>query len=312
VLGLFTAYYGVLAGLPQREAKTVLAYSSVSQMGVMSLMAGLGLMFPQHWPALFAALLLYMVHHCLVKGGLFLGAGVVQHAQGRTMARIVAVVLSLGALAMAGGPFTTGLVAKLALSQTTVLITEPWSTWLPWLLSMSSALTALLMLRFLAIVWPLPSAHDGPLSLGLVVPWLALFAAGLVTPWLLAPPVLRADAVGLSPAWSASWPLALSGTLAVVALRLHSRGRLPAMPRIPPGDLGIALENGLRVLWRAISRLPDPGGITEGSRSIARAFTRRTVGWRHQLAVGEARIGGWSVTGILVLVLAATLVLLLA
>jgi hydrogenase-4 component B len=313
-LGLITAYYGALVGLPQREAKTVLAYSSVSQMGLMTLMIGLGMIFPEHWPTLCAALLLYMAHHCLVKGGLFLGAGLVQHALGRMMAGVVAVALSLGALAMAGGPLTAGLVAKLALKHSAVLLADPWGPWLPLWLSMSSALTGLLMLRFLAIVWPWPSSHGGPESYGLIVPWLTLSAAALVVPWWLAAPELRAQAMGLWPLWSATWPVAMAGVLAIVAIRLRSRGRLPAMPRVPPGDLGIALEAGLCALSRAFSRLLNAGvpALLLGLRLMARGAIRNAPGWSLRLAGSEARIATWSVTGMLVLVLAAAFALLLA
>ena len=42
-LGLLTAFYGVLVGLTQPHAKTILAYSTVSQMGVVAAVLGAGM-----------------------------------------------------------------------------------------------------------------------------------------------------------------------------------------------------------------------------------------------------------------------------
>jgi len=313
-LGFFTACYGVLAGLPQREAKTVLAYSSISQMGVMTMAIGLGLAFPGQWPALAAVLLVYMAHHCLVKGGLFLGAGLVQHALSPAAARLAAVVLSVGALALAAGPLTGGLVAKLAFKQTAGLIAEPWGATVPLLLSISSALTALLMLRFLWIAWPRASGRAAAVPFALLAPWLALVVAGLSVPWVLAGPALRAEAAGLTAAWGAAWPLALAAVIAVMAVRLRRAGRLPAMPGVPPGDLGIPLERGAAALSRSLVRfanesLPRALGILAG---VAGAVIGSGPGWSVRLGHVEARITAWSVTGALVLLLAAVFAWLMA
>jgi hydrogenase-4 component B len=310
--GLFTAYYGVLVGLPQREAKTVLAYSSVSQMGVMTVAIGLGLAFPAQWPALFAALLVYMVHHSLVKGGLFLGAGLVQHALRPAAARLVAALLVLGALAIAGGPFTGGLVAKLALKHTAEFVAAPWQAGLPVLLTVSSGLTALLMLRFLWIAWPRGNAEAEPAPLGLLAPWLLLALAWLAAPWLLAAPGLRAEAAGLHAAWTAAGPLALAILLAITALRL--RARLPGFPSVPAGDVGIPLERGLVAAGRGLrrlltGRLPDAAGACRRPVGMA---VRSAPWWSDALGHGEARITAWSVTGLLVVVLAVSFALLLA
>ena len=314
VAGLFTAYYGVFAGLPQREAKTVLAYSSISQMGLVTLAIGLGLVFPAQWPMLFGTVLIFMVHHSLVKGGLFLGAGLVQHALSPAAARLAAVVLSLGALAIAGGPLTGGLVAKLALKQTAELVAEPWSTSLPMLLSISSALTTLLMLRFLWLAWPRSSAQATRLPFGLYAPWLALLAAWLAGPWLVAAPVLRAEATAGSALWDASWPLVLAGVVAFGAVRLHRRGRLPGLPPVPAGDIGILLERGVLWLGAALHdffshRLPRRLAVFG---RLADRLGRSGPGWAIRLSHGETRIAIWPMTGLLMLLLAASLAWLLA
>jgi len=306
LLGLFTAYYAVFAGLPQREAKTVLAYSSVSQMGVMTLVVGLGLVFPAQWPTLFIVLLLYMVHHSLVKGGLFLGAGLVQRPLGHAAARVAAVVLSLGALALAGGPLTCGLIAKLALKTATEFLPAPWRSALPLLLSASCVLTALLMLRFLWIAWPRSSKSAGPFPVALFAPWLAIFVAWLTVPWWLAEAALRHKAVGLPASWGAAWPVALATALAILALRLHRSGRLAWLPSVPAGDLGIPLERKVLAVGHALGhackeRLPR---ARDALREMRAGWIRTGPAWAARLSVGEAHISPWSMTGLLVIVLA--------
>ena len=71
VIGLAGAFYAVAVGLTQDDPKTVLAYSSVSQMGIMMIGLGAGMMNAEAWPACLTALLIYSLHHGLVKGGLF-------------------------------------------------------------------------------------------------------------------------------------------------------------------------------------------------------------------------------------------------
>jgi hydrogenase-4 component B len=75
-LGFFTAFYGVAAGLGQARLKTVLAYSSVSQMGYMAIGTGILLMDPALAPLALTAVALYALHHGVAKGALFLAVGV--------------------------------------------------------------------------------------------------------------------------------------------------------------------------------------------------------------------------------------------
>lgn len=313
-LGLVTAFYGVLAGLPQREAKTVLAYSSVSQMGVMTMAVGLGLAFPGEWPLLAAALLVYVVHHGLVKGGLFLGAGLALHELRPAAARLVAVALALGALALAGGPLTGGLVAKLSLKHAAGLLAAPWGATLPWLLSLSSVFTALLMLRFLQLAWPRTSEAAEPLPRGTWLPWLALLVAWWAGPWLLAEPATRVAALGPYASWSASWPVLLALALALAAARLRRAGRLPALPSVPPGDAGIPLERGVTAAGRRLRHWAseDLPRVRTAAGQLLGAVVRSGPGWALRLEHGEARVALWSVTACLLLLLASVIAWLMA
>ena len=111
IVGLCGAFYGVLVGITQLNPKTVLAYSSVSQMGFLAAVLGMGLSAGDAGAAPIAAL--YAAHHVLVKGALFLAVGVAAVIG----ARRISVVLVPGmviALGLAGLPLTGGALAKLA------------------------------------------------------------------------------------------------------------------------------------------------------------------------------------------------------
>ena len=314
IAGLVTAVYGVLAGLPQREAKTVLAYSSVSQMGLMTLAVGLGLAFPEHWGLLFTALLVFMVHHGLVKGALFLGAGIVRHPLRDGAGRIAAAALVLGALAIAAAPLTGGLLAKLALKSAGKSLPAPWLDNLPLLLSLSSVLTALLMIRFLWLAWPRTTASAPASSLASFAPWLALLCAGLTAPWWASSAEGREAAATLAASWAASWPLVLAGATTVVALGLHRAGRWTAIPAVPAGDIGIPLERALFACGRGVARLSTETlpRVIEALRRAAAAITRHSLSGAAQVGRADARLTAWSSTGFLLVLLVIVFASLLA
>ena len=60
IVGSVTAVYAAAVGITQSNAKSVLAYSSISQMGLMTLGVGAGLLLPAAWPAITAAILVYV------------------------------------------------------------------------------------------------------------------------------------------------------------------------------------------------------------------------------------------------------------
>ncbi len=140
VMGLISAFYGVAIGITQCNAKTVLAYSSISQMGLIAAATGLALRAGESAAVLL--LTLYAAHHLLAKGALFLGLGVI--ADGVTRRRwLVLLPAALVGLGIAGLPLTGGAAAKLALKP---LFETPW---LGLLASLSAAGSTLLMLHFL-------------------------------------------------------------------------------------------------------------------------------------------------------------------
>lgn len=312
-LGILTAVGGVLAGLPQTQPKTVLAYSSISQIGLMTMTIGLGLIAPASWPLLHTAVLLLVVHHCFTKGVLFLGAGLLHGPIRPRAARLTTMVFALASLALAAGPFTGGLLAKLAVKQASAEIEGMWYTALAPALSASSLLTALLMLRFLVLARPVVVRGAERVLPGLLAPWLLLFTASLVVPWILAEPALRAAAMSPTVLWTASWPVALAAAIATVLIAAVRTGRLSALPAIPPGDLGVGLERGAIVLGRMLARVAAEGATRLRARSSAAADTAATILPRLSAyaAAAEECATAWSVTGAFLLLLAVAAVWLI-
>jgi multicomponent K+:H+ antiporter subunit A len=115
-IGTVTMLIGVLFAMVQHDAKRMLAFSTVSQIGYMILGLGLGT------PLGVIAGLLHCLNHGLFKGGLFLGAGAIQHATGtrdmdelgglgRRMPRTTVLWL-VGSASIAGVPLFNGFVSK--------------------------------------------------------------------------------------------------------------------------------------------------------------------------------------------------------
>ena len=232
IAGLFSAFYGVVIGITQANPKTVLAYSSVSQMGLLAAALGMGLSAGEEGAVLVAAF--SASFHVLVKGGLFLAIGAV--ASTRRSVWLVLVPATVLALGLGGLPLTGGALAKLAMKPVMgdgivgVLAT------------LSAVGSTLLMLHFLQRMWSGSQQPEIADASALVWPWLATALAAAVLPWMLYSSVTN-DSLrsALAPAeiWEALWPVLLG---ALASLVLWRWGRV--LPRIPEGDL-LAADKGL-------------------------------------------------------------------
>jgi formate hydrogenlyase subunit 3/multisubunit Na+/H+ antiporter MnhD subunit len=243
--GLAAMFLGVAAGLAQREPKVLLAYSSVSQMGFMTLGVGAGLSAPALWPLLLPAVGLYALHHALAKSALFLGVGLIRRS-GAHPARLV--VLALPALALAGAPLTSGMLAKTELKIALENLAAPWPVLLSGLLPLAAFGTALLMLRLLWLTWQKyrPQTRPGtsvPAVSGIDAPWLTLVLASAGLAWAMSPQIPWAHALRVGPLLDATWPPLAAILLGLVASRQHWR-----TPALPPGDVLLPLMRGMDFL----------------------------------------------------------------
>jgi len=231
-IGFISAFYGVAIGLTQRDPKAMLAYSSISQMGVIAAAFGLALMNAA--PGAATEVAFYAANHVLVKAALFLTAGAVMGLGGRarTLALIVAALLGLS---LAGLPFTGGSLAKLALKD--LFGDGPAGV----ASQLSAAATTALMLTFVMRLArsPIESAAPSPSRSG---SWAALAVVGLLLPWLLYASIGNpSEALAPSKLIDAIWPMLIGAALAAGSWAIGDR-----LPRIPAGDMVVAEEAAFR------------------------------------------------------------------
>jgi hydrogenase-4 component B len=122
VLGISTMLIGVLAALLQSDAKRLLAYHSVSQMGYIILGIGIGLFLGSEGVLGFLGAVYHVVNHALFKAALFLGVGVIYFYTGRTdlyklggmLKRfpITAFFMFIAVLGITGAPGLNGYTSK--------------------------------------------------------------------------------------------------------------------------------------------------------------------------------------------------------
>ena len=275
VLGIVTAYYGVLVGLTQRKPKTILAYSTLSQMGLVVALLGSAVAAGADVVAaevVLAAAAFYALHHGFAKGALFLSVGVAEKA-GREVLPWVMAVATLMALAIAGLPFTGGALAKLAMKEA-----MPAGAALTFV-TFSAIGTTLLLGRFVLQLAQTGKASDTARpDLGSLAPWLAVAALALVVPWLLFEPTIgitAETALASDKLWDGIWPVLVAGGIAILAAAE------------PGSDLAAPARRIVRAVMQALQRLPRPRlpeptllyALADGSGRAAERLETGLVRW---------------------------------
>jgi formate hydrogenlyase subunit 3/multisubunit Na+/H+ antiporter MnhD subunit len=250
-VGLVTAYYGVAIGFTQQRAKTILAYSTVSQMGLLAVLLGTALANAD--PAGLDLVAYYGVHHTLVKGALFLAVGIVM-ATGGSRLRTVFFLTAVLALSLGGMPLTSGALAKLA--------AKPMLGYgaLSIAVSLAGAGSTLLMLHFLRVVRSDAAADSNARApMAEILPWLAVTAASLILPWSLYPAISGESLSSLlapEALWKLFWPMAL-GALAMLGL-----SRVTGLQgAIPEGDILNLLRRGAPLLRGFLMRIGEADAV---------------------------------------------------
>jgi len=166
--GLCSLLIGAYAAIFQRDMKGVLAYSTISHLGLITLLLGmnstLGLV----------AAIFHMVNHATFKASLFMAAGIVDHETGtRDMTRlrglyrampITATLAMVAAASMAGVPLLNGFISKEMFFAETTFISGDLITrvGLPIAATLAGAFSVAYSLRFIAQVFFGPPATDLP------------------------------------------------------------------------------------------------------------------------------------------------------
>lgn len=242
---------GALLGLTRRDAKQVLAYSSVSQMGFLLFLIALGWMLPAQRASIGIALTLYAVHHGFAKGALFMAADVLK--AGGLPARLhpgwLLLAVAVPALALAGLPLSSGAAAKTALK---AMLADPaLSHWLVWL-QIGALATTLVVARAVYLLWQLRQQTEGHQSRPAIpstamAAWLILCIAPLALPWLW--PLMQPAANDSLPPYKwleLGWPIGTG--LLLAALSRHYNWQWPSAlhhPHTPFLPLSVYLKRRL-------------------------------------------------------------------
>ncbi|SDX61927.1 complex I subunit 5 family protein [Roseicitreum antarcticum] len=283
-LGFAGAFGAALWGLTSRNPKAVLAYSTISQMGLLLVFVGAGSRGAGSEGVAF-----YALHHGLAKGALFLSVGLMMLAATAAQRRVVLGAAALMALSVAGLPLTGGALAKLAGKNA---LADGLADGLALAVTLSGITTTLVLGWFMlrlaevrakpgpAVRWPALLAGVGLLAaLALALPW-ALWDSAVPLPGDY--PLRRANII------DALWPV-LAGLALLALLR-----RLP-LPDLPPGD-ALHLLPGRAGMAAALTALQS--GVRQGLMP--------KIPWPHKRAAlrallrckrAEERLSRWPAIG---------------
>ncbi|PVA09267.1 monovalent cation/H+ antiporter subunit A [Pelagivirga sediminicola] len=165
--GLLTMVLGAVIALFKHDLKALLAFSTVSHLGLITMLLGTGTAFGA------MAAVFHILNHATFKAALFMSAGIIDHAAHtrdirrlgglRRLMPITFVIATLGALSMAGIPFLNGFLSKeMMLEETlhTTLFGTPWLV--PVLAVIGSLFSAAYSFRLIAHTFFGPARDDYP------------------------------------------------------------------------------------------------------------------------------------------------------
>ncbi len=315
-VGLATMVFAAFVALFKHDLKGLLAYSTVSHLGLITFLIGL------NSPLSMVAAVFHILNHASFKAALFMSAGIVDHETGtrdmRRLGGLMAVLPVMGTLmlvasaAMAGLPPFNGFISKEMMLHEAVYA-GMWgsASWLvPVLATAGGLFSAAYSLRLVHDTFfngpprALPNAHPHEPPWGMKAPVLLLvvicIAVGLAPMWIAGPLVAAVASTVLgapAPAFElALWhglnlPLALSAVAVIGGVLLYAGlqrgGRLH---RWLPGPL-----QGKAVFTAAIDGLFGAAGRI--TRLLENGSLQRYAAWMVGAAVLVAAWPFWAATG---------------
>ncbi|MET0433172.1 MAG: proton-conducting transporter membrane subunit [Cellulomonas sp.] len=260
VVGLAGGLLAVVPGVLNDDAEVSLGYSTVGQMGFITVLVGVALAIPELARACALSAVVYAVHHGMAKGGLVLSVQIWQRHGGGRLRGLVLAGAAVLALAVVGAPFGSGAVAKYAAKR--ALADGPELAVITVALPFVATVSTLILVRTATILRR--HVRPGPVGADVgLVSWVVLCLGGTVATWYLAGrwvPVLSVPALDTVTLWQATWPVLLGLGLAGAGAAAVRAGLVPPRLRaatVPRGDL-VALLG--RALDAAAARGRAPGG----------------------------------------------------
>ncbi len=165
--GLVTMVVGAVIALFKDDLKGLLAFSTVSHLGLITMLLGTGTAYG----ALVA--IFHILNHATFKAALFMTAGIVDHEAGtrdikrlgglRSLMPITFVIGTIAALSMAGIPLFNGFVSKeMMLKETTKTVLFNWPLLVPGLALIGALFSAAYSFRFIVHTFLGPKRDDYP------------------------------------------------------------------------------------------------------------------------------------------------------
>ncbi len=165
--GLVTMVLGAVIALFKHDLKALLAFSTVSHLGLITMLLGTGTAFGA------MAAVFHILNHATFKAALFMSAGIVDHETHtrdirrlgglRALMPVTFVIVTLAALSMAGIPLLNGFLSKemmLEEASHTLLFGLPWLV--PAIATLGSLFSAAYCFRLIGHVFLGPVRDDYP------------------------------------------------------------------------------------------------------------------------------------------------------
>ncbi|WP_068113175.1 monovalent cation/H+ antiporter subunit A [Tropicimonas marinistellae] len=165
--GLLTMVIGAKIAIYQDDLKGLLAYSTVSHLGLITMLLGFGT------TAATTAAMFHIINHTVFKAALFMTAGIVDHEAHtrsikrlgglRTLMPITATLAIITALSMAGIPLLNGFLSKELMLEEAAHTDWRGNPWIvPVLATIGAGLSAAYSFRYIAHVFLGPVRDDYP------------------------------------------------------------------------------------------------------------------------------------------------------
>ena len=283
--GLATLLLGAYAAMFQNDLKGLLAYSTLSHLGLITLLLGL------NSPLAAVAAVFHMMNHATFKASLFMAVGIIDHETGtRDMRRldglyrympITGTLAIVACAAMAGVPLLNGFLSKeMFFAETVFVSAHPAIEYgLPALATLAGVFAVVYSLRFGHDVFFGPPPTDLPRPPHEPVHWMRVPVELLV---------LACVVVGVLPAWSIGALLAtaaqpvVGGPLPAYSLALWHGFNTPLVMSLiaTVGGVLLYLRFGQALKRRARRSAPgllglDGKRVFEGLMALASDLSRR-------------------------------------
>ena len=260
VVGAITAFFTGLLGIVQNDIKRVVAYSTLSQLGYMTVALG---------ASAYAASIFHLMTHAFFKALLFLAAGSViiamHHEQDmrkmgglRKYLPVTYWTSVIGTLALIGFPGFSGFFSKDALIEAVHASTIPGATIAYWSVLLGVFVTALYSFRLLFLVFhgeermdDHAKSHLHEPTLVVTGPLIALAIPSIIIGWLTIEPLLFGGFFG-----GAIFVLESHDVLGIVGEEFHGAGEFVIHALTHSVALYLALAGAIAA-WVLYIRRPD-------------------------------------------------------